>query len=84
MRPPLAELPDVTLGEEGLDAENAIRLALVGWAARRTGLRITLTGSEDALEAVRLGLGEDAEFVDLRAEGQGDTVSAAWSTASAP
>ncbi|MBO6528380.1 MULTISPECIES: DUF389 domain-containing protein [unclassified Erythrobacter] len=84
LRPPLAELPDVTLGEEGLDAENAIRLALVGWAARRTGLRITLTGSEDALEAVRLGLGEDAKFVDLRAEGQGDTVSAAWSTASAP
>ncbi|MEX0342568.1 MAG: DUF389 domain-containing protein [Erythrobacter sp.] len=81
LRPPLADLPDVTVGEEGLDAENAIRLALVGWAARRTGLRITLTGSETALEAVRLGLGDDAQFVDLRPEGRSDVVTSAWSTA---
>ena len=83
LRPPLAALPEVTVGEDGLDAENATRLALIGWAAKRTGLRITLSGSDEALHELNAVLGEDARFIDTRSEGQGNAVSAAWSTTTA-
>lgn len=83
LRPPLAALPEVTVGDDGLDAENATRLALIGWAAKRTGLRITLSGSAEALRALNAGLGEDVRFVDTRSQGQGNVVTAAWSTTTA-
>ena len=81
LRPPLVALPEVTVGEEGLDDANTSRVALIGWAARRTGLRITLSGSESALAAVTQALGADARYIDTRTSGAGNTVTAAWSTA---
>lgn len=80
LRPPLLPLPDVTVGEDGLDAENAIRLALVAWAAERTGVRVTLRGSESAIATVTEGLGQDAGLVDTQVSGRGNTVTTAWST----
>ncbi|QYJ07507.1 TIGR00341 family protein [Qipengyuania flava] len=81
LRPPLAPLPDITVGEEGLDADNAIRLALVGWAARRTGVRVTLTGSEANIATLVAALGDDAAHVDTQVSGRGSRVATAWSTA---
>jgi uncharacterized hydrophobic protein (TIGR00271 family) len=85
LRPPLVSLPDLSVGEEGLDAENTRRLALIRWAAQRTGLRITLSGSEKAVETLTAALGDDRRWVDTRIEGSGSAVTAAWSTsATAP
>jgi hypothetical protein len=79
LRPPLLPLPDITVGEDGLDADNALRLALVGWAASRTGVRAVLTGSEGAIDTAVAGLGDDARFVETRVSGEGKTIAAAWS-----
>jgi hypothetical protein len=84
LRPPLAVLPTIAVGDEGLDADNARRVALLAWAARRTGLRITLSGGSDSLDAVTEALGSAAASFDTRPGGNGDTVSAAWSTAATP
>lgn len=82
LRPPLANLPVVTVGEDGLDSDNARRVALIAWAAQRTGLRVTLTGSATALAAVQQALGDNARLVDTQTTENGDTVRASWSTGS--
>ncbi|MDP4573987.1 DUF389 domain-containing protein [Qipengyuania sp. G39] len=79
LRPPLLPLPDITVGEDGLDADNALRLALVGWAASRTGVRAVLTGGEEAIDTAMAGLGDDARFVETRISGDGSTIATAWS-----
>lgn len=84
LRPPLAVLPTIAVGDEGLDADNARRVALLAWAAQRTGLRITLSGGTDSVGAVTEALGSAAASFDTRPSGNGDTVSAAWSTAATP
>ena len=84
LRPPLAVLPTIAVGDEGLDADNARRVALLAWAAQRTGLRITLSGGTDSVGAVTEALGSAAASFDTRASGNGNTVSAAWSTAATP
>ena len=66
------------------DADNARRVALLAWAAQRTGLRITLSGGTDSVGAVTEALGSAAASFDTRASGNGNTVSAAWSTAATP
>lgn len=45
--PPVGELPKViTFGEEGPDTEGRKALALIQWAAKRTGLPVVLEGRE--------------------------------------
>ena len=83
LRPPLLPLPNLIVGEEGLDAENAMRLALVGWAAKRTGVKVTLTGSEKAVATAIAGLGGDARFVDTNISGSGNAVTTSWATGAA-
>ena len=80
LRPPLLPLPDITVGEDGLDADNAMQLALVGWAAKRTGIPIMLTGSQRAIDVAIAGLGEDARFVQTTVSGSGSQVVTAWIT----
>ncbi|MBX7481848.1 DUF389 domain-containing protein [Qipengyuania qiaonensis] len=81
LRPPLVSLPEIIVGEEGLDTRNAAQVALVGWAAERTGVRVTLTGSESALATVTQALGTTSSRVDTRQSGNENTVTASWSTA---
>ena len=83
LRPPLVPLPTVNVGEDGLDTNNAGRVALLGWAARRTGVRIALTGSQNALTAVTQALGDSARYFDTQVSGEGNSVTAVWSTAPA-
>ena len=83
LRPPLVPLPTVNVGEDGLDTNNAGRVALLGWAARRTGVRIALTGSQSALTAVTQALGDSARYFDTQVSGEGNSVTATWSTAPA-
>ena len=83
LRPPLVPLPTVNVGEDGLDTNNAGRVVLLGWAARRTGVRIALTGSQDALTAVTQALGDSARYFDTQVSGEGNSVTATWSTAPA-
>ncbi len=84
LRPPLVPLPTITVGEDGLDSRNSSRVALIAWAARRTGVRITLTGSQEALQAVAEALGENVRYFDMESAGTGNTVSGTWSTATGP
>ena len=84
LRPPLVPLPTITVGEDGLDSRNSSRVALIGWAARRTGVRVTLTGSQEALQAVTEELGEGVRDIDTDSTGTGNTVSGTWSTAPGP
>ncbi len=84
LRPPLVALPSISVGEAGLDGENLRRVALIGWAARRTGLRIGLSGSADALAAVQQALGDSAGLVDMRTVDNGSVVTANWSIAETP
>ena len=81
LRPPLSALPEISVAEDGLDSANAGRVALIAWAAQRSGVRVSLSGSEAALQAVTGALGDDTRLFDTRTEGEGNTVVADWSVA---
>ena len=82
--PPLLALPPISFDREGeLDAAGAEAAAVAGWAARRLGLPVTLSGGTPALRettAKALGLPDDS--VVMRPGGAALTIE--WSAPSAP
>ena len=77
LRPPLLALPAIAL-EDGAPADASARaIATIGWAARRTGVPLELTGPADALEAVATKLGQG---VDIRRDPSAvaQSVTARW------
>ena len=85
--PPIRALPQVTfetidtdLGAQTLpDAAGRRAVALIGWAQKRVGVPVRLSGPADAVESVRDTLAEQdvAVVVDEVGGGYG-TVSASW------
>lgn len=74
--PPALDLPEITFNE---NAPDAARVATVVWAAKRTGLPITISGAEATTAAVAEALEDQAVSVTVE-EGAGDTVTSVWTT----
>jgi uncharacterized hydrophobic protein (TIGR00271 family) len=75
--PPMAALPAVAITDGVPDPAG---LALLGWAGARTGLPLTLSGPQAAVEAAiqsLTGAGAMATSGTIRA---GDTLTASWAT----
>ncbi|MEM1052525.1 MAG: TIGR00341 family protein [Pseudomonadota bacterium] len=65
--PPLAELPSgISFGDDGPDAEGRQALAVIEWAAKRTGLPVVLEGSEEQATQAAEELGERDVDVSVR------------------
>ena len=83
LRPPLLALPDIPLtdGKPGDTAQQPI--ALIRWAATRTGVPVTLTGTKDALDAVMPMLQGPGITLIRNEVKRADAITTKW-TASAP
>jgi hypothetical protein len=64
--PPVGELPSqISFGEDGPDAEGREALAVIEWAAKRTGLPVVLEGSEAQATQAAEALGENGVSVTV-------------------
>ena len=77
LRPPALPLPSVTLSEGKPDDAGNAALALIDWAARRTGIRVELAGPGAATGALAETLRQQGVEVVTTTE-RGSQVSARW------
>ena len=77
LRPPTLPLPAITLEEGKPDDRGAASMALVDWAARRTGNRVELAGPDEAVAPLAASLREQGVEVVTVSE-QSGVVSARW------
>ena len=66
LRPPLSTLPDLAVEDDALADRAGESLALIAWAATRTGVPVRLTGRGAALEAAASRLREQGVQVSLQ------------------
>ena len=75
--PPVGDLPStISFGEEGPDAEGQEALALIEWAAKRTGLPVVLEGRE--VEATQAAETLSEKGVVVTVEARLGPLSASW------
>lgn len=77
LRPPSLELPQITLDDGAPDEDGVKALALIGWAARRTGNTVLLSGPENTVAAIAEQLAE-AGVEAMIEPGQGPGITARW------
>ncbi|PCD02333.1 hypothetical protein COC42_12910 [Sphingomonas spermidinifaciens] len=76
--PPMGALPPVEL-TDGVPDPNG--LALLGWAGARTGVPLTLSGPETAVDAAIRALTRTGVAASAGSVRSGDTLTASWATA---
>ena len=79
LRPPLLPLAPIPLEGDEFGDEAQARLALLRWAAVRTGVPVTLSGSAEALDQIAPGLAEAGVEVVREEIANSDSVTPAWS-----
>ena len=84
LRPPLVDLPDITLQDGEPDEQGQQAIARIGWASNRTGVPVTLAGGGPDAAAIADRLREAGASITPaqgNTAGNGSTVSVDWATA---
>jgi uncharacterized hydrophobic protein (TIGR00271 family) len=80
LRPPLLPLPEITLDDGEPDDAGQRALDTIGWASTRTGVRVRLSGPEEALDKLMPELEKRGATVSKGPTPKDSGILAAWAT----
>ncbi len=83
LRPPLSALPSISMEDGEPDADGERAIALIGWASRRTGIPVTLSGAAEPLQIAAIAAQEAGATVLVNEGGGSAQITARWEAAEA-